>query len=67
MANLNVSLVPGAHVRFGSLDFIITMEEELEQAPAITRLLHSTSLDVINETFEELRLQVPEARAPESN
>ena len=34
MASHDVSWVPDAHVRFGNLDFIITMEGELAQVPA---------------------------------
>ena len=34
MASHNLSWVPGVHVRFGDLDFIITMEGELAMAPA---------------------------------
>jgi hypothetical protein len=32
MASHGINWTPGAHVCFGSLDFIITMEEELVQA-----------------------------------
>ena len=45
MANHNVSWVPGAHVRFGSLDFIITVGGELVQANTAIRSLPSTALD----------------------
>ena len=34
MASHDVSWVPGAHVCFGNLDFIVTTEGELAQAPA---------------------------------
>ena len=54
MASRNVSWVLGAHVRFGDLDFIITMEGELAQATAAVQPLHSTSLAVITEALEEL-------------
>ena len=54
MASHGVSWVPGAHVRFGSLDFIITGEEELARAPAPVQLLRSTSLDAIVEALEKL-------------
>ena len=67
MANHGISWVPGAHMHFGSLNFVITMEGELAQAPTITWLLHSTSLDAIDKAFEELRLHAPEACAPESD
>ena len=67
MASHGVSWVPGAHVRFGNLDFIITMEEELMQAPIAVQPLHFTSLDAIVEALEELCLQAPEARTPDSD
>ena len=67
MANHSISWVPGAHVRFGNLDFVITVEGGLAQAPATTQLLHSTSLDAIDEALEELWLHAPEPRAPGSD
>ena len=54
MANLNVSWVSGAHVRFGDLDFIVTTEGELVQTSIIIQPLHSTGLDAIAEALEEL-------------
>ena len=54
MASHNLSWVPGAHVPFGDLDFIIMTEGELAMAPAAVRPLHSTSLDTITEALEEL-------------
>ena len=54
MASQGVSWVPGAHVRFGSLDFIVTAEGELAQAPTVIQPLHSTGLDAIVEALEEL-------------
>ena len=54
MANHNISWVPGAHVRFGDLDFIITMEGELAMAPAVVRPLSSASLDAIAKAIKEL-------------
>ena len=47
MAIYGVSWVPGAHVRFGNLDFVITTEEGLVQAPAAVQPLHFTGLDAI--------------------
>ena len=67
MASQGINRVPGAHVRFGSLNFIITMEGELAMAPAAIRPLHSAGLDGITEVLEELQLHVPEARAPRSD
>jgi len=54
MASHHHSWGPGAHVRFGDLDFIITMEGELAMAPVIVRPLHSISLDAITEVLKEL-------------
>ena len=51
-------------MRFEDLDFIITMEGELAQAPAAVQPLHSTGLDAIAEALEELQLHAPEAHAP---
>ena len=45
MANYDVSWVPGAHVRFGSLDFIITVGGELVRANTAIRSLPSTALN----------------------
>ena len=56
MASHAVSWVPGVHVRLGSLDFIVTTEEELAQAPAAIQPLHSIGLDAIVEALEELPL-----------
>ena len=64
MASHGVSWVPGAHVRFGNLDFIVTIGGELVQAPIAVQPLHSAALDAIVEALEELRLHAPEAHAP---
>ena len=45
MANHNISWVLGAHVRFGSLDFIITVEGELVRAQTAIQSLPSIVLD----------------------
>ena len=45
MANHNVSWVPGAHVRFESLDFIITVGGELSLAHAVIQSLPSVGLN----------------------
>ena len=45
MANHNVSWVPGAHVRFGSLDFVITVGGELVWAQTAIQSLPSIVLD----------------------
>ena len=54
MASHGLSWVPGAHVRFGDLDFIVMTEGELAQAPTAIQPLHSTSLDPIAVALEEL-------------
>ena len=56
MASHNLSWVPRAHVRFGDLNFIVTMEGELARAPAIIQPFHSADLDAITEALEEERL-----------
>ena len=67
MASHGVSWVLGMHVHFENLDFIITMEGELVQAPVAVQPLHSAGLDAIAEALEELRLHAPEARIPRSD
>ena len=67
MASHNVSWVPGVHVPFMNLDFIVTTEGELLRAPVVVQPLHSTGLDTIAETLEELQLHVPGARVPGSD
>jgi len=54
MASHNISWVPGTHVRFGDLDFIVMTEGELAQAPVAIQPLHSTGLGAITVTLEEL-------------
>ena len=54
-------------MRFGNLDFIVTMGGELVLAPAAIRHLHSPGLDTIAEVLEELWLHALEAHAPESD
>ena len=67
MAIHGVSWVPGAHVRFGNLDFIVTMEGELMQAPIAVQPLHPASLNAIAKALEELQLHALEAYAPRSD
>ena len=55
------------HVHFGNLDLIITTEGELAQVPTAIQPLHSTGLDAIVETLEELQLHMLEARVPKSD
>jgi len=51
MANHNLSWVPGAHVRFRDLDFVVKAEGELATAPTAVRPLHSAGLDAIAEAL----------------
>ena len=67
MASHGVSWVPGTHVRFENLDFIITMEGELAQVPTAVQPLHSVGLNIIAEALEELHLHASEANTPESD
>ena len=62
MASHDVSWVLGAHVRFGNLDFIVTMEGELAQVSAAVQPLHSAGLDAIAEALEGLQLHAPGPR-----
>ena len=64
MASHSVSWVLGAHVRFGNLDFIVTMEGELARVPTAIQPLHSADLNAITEALEELQLHAPEACPP---
>ena len=45
MANHGISWVPGAHVRFGSLDFIITVGRELALAHTAIQCIPSIGLN----------------------
>ena len=54
MASHGVSWILDTHVHFENLDFIITMEGELAQAPAAVQPLHSAGLDAIDKALEEL-------------
>ena len=67
MASHGISWVPGTHVRFRDLDFIVTTEGELAQAPTAVQPLHFTGLDAIAEALEELQLHAPKARTPRSD
>ena len=61
MASHGISWVPGAHMCFRDLDFIVTVEGELAWAPIVVQPFHSTDLDAVTEMLEELRLHAPEA------
>ena len=63
MANHDISWVPGVHVRFGNLDFIIMKEGELALVPATVQPLHSVGLDAIVEGLKELHLHALEVHA----
>ena len=67
MASHSVSWVPGAHVRFESLDFIVATEGELARAPAPVQLLRSTGLDATIEALKKLQLCTLETRVPGSD
>ena len=67
MTSHGVSWVPSMHVRFENLDFIVTTEGELAQAPVAVQPLHSAGLDAIAEALEELWLHAPEAHALRSD
>ena len=54
MACHSISWVLGAHMRFGDLDFIITVGEELALAHAAIQPLPSIGLDTVDEVVEEL-------------
>ena len=54
-------------MRFGNLDFIVTMGGELVLAPAAVQPLHSADFNAIVEVLEELKLHAPEARTPGSD
>jgi hypothetical protein len=64
MATHDIDWILGTHVRFGSLDFIVTTEGELARAPA-PQAPPATGLDAIVGALEELWLGALEARAPE--
>ncbi|XP_066322259.1 zinc finger BED domain-containing protein RICESLEEPER 2-like [Miscanthus floridulus] len=63
MASHGISWVSGAHVRFGDLDLILTVEGELAWAPVVVQPFHSTNLDAVTKALEELRLHTPEVHA----
>jgi hypothetical protein len=54
-------------VRFGSLDFFVTMEEELVWAPAPVQPPRFADFDTVIEALEELQLCAPEVLASESD
>ena len=66
MTSHNLSWVPGAHVRFRDLDFIVTTEGELVQAPATVQPLHLSGIDAITKVLEELHLHAREDNVLES-
>ena len=66
MASHDISWVPGAHVCFGNLDFIIMVGGELALAHATVQPLPSIALDIVGEVVEELQLHAPGACALET-
>ena len=67
MASHGISLVSGAHVRFGDLDFIITMGGELALAHAAIQPLPSIGLNTVDEVVEELQLHALGAHSPRND
>jgi len=59
MANHGISWVPGAHVHFGSLDFIVMVGGELALAHAIIQSLPSIGLN-----YERLERQLGVSLGP---
>jgi hypothetical protein len=64
MANHAGGWALGALVRFGILDFIVTMEEGLEQIHVPTRPIRASVLNSIIEDFGGLQLHAPKDRNP---
>ena len=67
MVTHGINWVPGAHMRFGDLNFIITVGGELALAHTAIQPLPSIGLDTVDEVVEELQLHAPRAYAPENN
>ena len=51
-------------MRFRDLDFTVTTEVKLAQAPVAVQSLHCAGLDAIAEALEELQLHAPEVHTP---
>jgi hypothetical protein len=64
MASHDIVWTSGAHVRFKSLDFIVTAEGELARA-LVPQAPPPTSLDAVAGALEELRLGALEAHTSE--
>jgi hypothetical protein len=52
-------------MRFGSLDFVITVEEDMERAPVAVPPSPAMGLDMVVETLEGLWLRLSKSRALE--
>ena len=52
-------------MRFGDLDFIVTIEIELARVPIVVQPFHPAGLDAITKMLEELRLIGREPFSPE--
>jgi hypothetical protein len=63
MAGHSISWILGVHVRFGTLDFVITTDGERVRALAPAQPPLATGLDAIDEALEELQLHALEAHA----
>jgi hypothetical protein len=59
MASHGVSWTLGAHVHFGSLDFLITTDRMLARASAPVQPMRSVKIDAIIKDLEELQLRAP--------
>ena len=67
MASHDISWVPGVHIHFGDLDFIITVGGELALAHAAIQPLPSIGLHTVDEVVEELQQHALGARTPKNN
>ena len=54
-------------MRFGDLDFIVTVGGELALAHTAIQPLPSISLDTVDKVVDELQLHAPGAHAPKNN
>jgi hypothetical protein len=64
MANHAEGLAPGALVRFGSLDFIVTIGGGLEHIHVLVRPTRTANLGPVVEAFEGMRLRARRIMPP---
>ena len=62
MASRDVSWVPGAHVCFGDLDFLINGEGELELVTPLAPTSADADLDAIVESLDGMHLCTPQGQ-----